>query len=198
MYTPDAFDRELSESDIFSLKKMLRRLKRISIKPHSSSLTAVYGGDGDTSDYQNLDWLPTPENTEVQNENQVGVSKEQRTRCYANDLPKTKKKLSREETDPASAFLSSISIPSSEHSTLQNLSSLSQEVQAYKILVSCHLFGIDDPSVCNCIYYNLYCKCVRDENTETVDENCDEFRVLVWLSSMGINIEDMIKIAETS
>jgi hypothetical protein len=198
IYTPDAFDPELTEPNILSSKKMLRRLKRISTIPYSSSLTGVHGGDDGTSDYQNLDWLPTLEDTKVQNENQVGISKEQRTRCYASDLPKTKKKMSGEEADPASAFLSSISIQSSEHSTLQNLSSLSQEAQAYKIFVSCHLFGLDDPLVCKCIYHTLYCKCVRDEKAETLDENCDEFRVLVWLSSMGIDIADMIKVAGTS
>jgi hypothetical protein len=198
--TPNACDRVLTKDDGLILKNVLGQLRQVtaasSIPMQSSSVTGIIHGEyEDTSDDQNLDWLATRENVLMQNADQVNISKEQRTRCYANDLPRTrmKKNISSDKYDHTSAFPSSISIQSPGNPSLQDLSSLSQEAQAYKILISCQLFGLDHPSVRKYIHYNMYCNCVRNRNTESVDENCDEFRVLVWLSSMGLNIEDIIQ-----
>lgn len=139
----------------------------------------IHGEYEDTSDDQNLDWLPTRENVLMQNDDQVNISKEQRTRSYANDLPRTrtKKNSFSDKYDHTAAFPSSISIPPPGNPPLQDLFSISQEAHAYKILISCQLFGLDHLSVRKYIEYNMYCNCVHNRNNETVEENCDEFRV---------------------
>jgi len=144
-------------------------------------------------DDQAMDWLPTLETVMVKNEEQVDISEEQRTRCYADELPKMQKNVSddNDNNNPASAFLSSISMSSADNPTLK-LSSLSTEVEAYKFFISCHLFGVEQPSVREYISSKLFSYCVRNNSAKVVDENCDEFRVLLWLNLMGIDIEDII------
>jgi hypothetical protein len=198
--TPNVRDRVLIKDDSLILKNVLGQIKQVtaasSIPMQSSSVTVkIHGEYEDSSDDQNLDWLPTRENVLMQNDDQVNIPKERRTRCYANNLPRTrmKKNSISDKYDHTATFPSSISISTPRNPPLQDLSSISQEAQAYKILISCQLFGLDHPSVRKYIEYKMHCTCVHNRNNETVDENCDEFRVLVWLSSMGVNVEDIIQ-----
>ena len=138
--------------------------------------------DDDTDDNQILAWLPTPESVMMEDDEQGKISEEQRARCYANDLPKIEKHIY-DNTDGSRL----------EEPLLQGLSSVSKEVQAYKIFISCHLLGVNDPSVGKFIYSNLLHNCIRSGNAaDTVDKNCDDFRILVWLNSMNINITKIV------
>ncbi len=148
------------------------------------------------NDHHDMVWLPTLEDVMVKNEERVKISEEDRIRCYANDLPGMQKNVpeNNDKNDPASAFLSSISM-SSGNPPLE-LSLMSDEVTAYKFFISCHLFGADQPSLQDYIIFSLCKKCIRNEwNSirKELDKTCDQFRVLVWLNSMGIDVVGIIE-----
>ena len=195
---PNTSGRMLTEVDGLILKNVLGKLKKATVSSslptlNSSMMITRQKDDEDKNDDQVIDWLPTLESVMGQNDEEIKVSEEIRTRCYSKDLPRTEKNVPANKRDAASAFLSSISIPSSKSSLLQGISCLSHEVQVYKVFISCHLFGVDHPSVCKYIHDILLRNCIHNEYNEEVDENCDEFRVLVWLNSMNIDIEDIIQ-----
>ena len=179
--TPDTGSRRFAKDDSsIVVKKVLAQVRKAS-DVHSiltdCSTDETEQDCEDRSDCETVDWLPTRQSVKAQNANQIDVSKEQRCRCYANDLPKARRHTSDD----------------SEKTPIQDLCSLSEEAQAYKIFISCHLFGLDHQSVRKVIYYNLFSTCMPSKYTIKVNEDCDQFRVLVWLSSMGIAMENIVQ-----
>ena len=198
--TMDVCDRGPKKAANLVGKDVLRQLRKAinDCSFSTSTMNISYEKSEKTNSDPNMVWLPTHESIMDQNDDESDISLAQRAMCYAKDLPQSKMNTSGNDRDHASAFLSAIQNSSVRNPFLQNLSSLIQEVHVYKIFIFYHLFGSNHPSMRKHIYRNLLCKCTYDENTETIVENCDEFRILVWLSMMGINIEDIIKNFDSS
>ena len=129
-------------------------------------------------------WLPSQDAILAQSANEVYVSKRFRSKCHANILPKA-----------ANRKYFDLSIPPNESPSILELSCIIQEVQAYKIFINCILCGQQNSSVRDHIYYNLFlncCSCSR-ANGITIIDDCDELRVLLWLTSMGIDIKGIMQ-----
>eukprot|EP00536_Pseudo-nitzschia_multiseries_P016387 jgi/Psemu1/328221/estExt_fgenesh1_pg.C_10980001 len=153
-------------------------------------------GTGDENeasvDCLSFGWLPTRNSISSQNNENAEVLKEVRSKCYADDLPRKNKRMIVPKSDESDVG-SSNPMSSPGALPLPDLSSASQEVQAYKIFISCHLFGPEHPSIREYIYCNLFRNCFSNENSEKVDKNCDEFRTLVWFVSLGIDMIELMR-----
>ena len=171
--------------DSLTIEIMLARLNKVSISIVDSPVTDNTGSNGDNngnSARQSIDWLPTRDDIMAQSKIQFDVSKNLRSKCYANDLPRTNHKVFDSEMDVPP-------ILSSDNMSLPKLSSLSQEAQAYKLYIFCHLFEQNHSLVQEHIYYNLFSNIYSNIGAKTVNDDCDEFRILVWFVSMGIDME---------
>mmetsp|Transcript_14465 Transcript_14465/g.16579 ORF Transcript_14465/g.16579 Transcript_14465/m.16579 type:complete len:1327 (-) Transcript_14465:148-4128(-) len=175
---------------------ILAKLKKMSITPSytiidSSEMDRSYEEYEGNSVRQSVDWLPSRDDIKDQRKHEFNISKTLRSRCYANDLPRANHKVFDPEMDGNSDIIPPT--PSFECPFLPKLSSLSQEVQAYKLYIFCSLFGQHHALVQDHIYYNLFLNCCCNIDTKTVDDDCDEFRILVWFVSMGIEMENIMR-----
>jgi len=181
------------------VKNVLARLENIRItSPIPTDCSLVTTGMDEvydaSIDCQNVEWLPTRDSIVCQNNENTDVSKKVRSKCFADDLPRKNRTISSAEHIGSDTGLSTpIATPSSESLPLPELSSVSQEAQAYKIFIFCHLFGLDHPPVHEYIYYYLFRKCFGNESSQAVNESCDEFRILSWFVSTGMDMVKMMR-----
>ncbi len=67
------------------------------------------------------------------------------------------------------------------------------EALSQKVVVICHLYSTTHESVIRAVEYLLR-QCIPDEweNTSFVNQNCDAWRCLVWLTSFGLNLSKIL------
>ena len=133
-----------------------------------------------------FDWLPTNDDIETQKMRNSSISEKTRSRCHAHLLPR-----SFEDILQASDTSSTSTDP--PLSPLINVSSISQEMNAYRLYVFCHLYGVDHPTVEKYIYFGLIRNCWLHLKWKWLKSDCDEFRILQWLISKGMNLEAVIR-----
>jgi hypothetical protein len=163
-----------------------------------------------------LEWLPTTHRSQCQDESLSNLSDQIRSESYEKYMPRTyqdvmtdKGTLHTEGTNcdddddnnnGSNSNTDTASSPSDGVDTIPLIvSSQSLEVLAYRIYIYCHLQSIAHPLVEEYIYA-LVTKCGNRTSTTTASDNhersmendCDEFRILQWLMCLGMDIEAIL------
>jgi hypothetical protein len=122
-----------------------------------------------------LGWLPSKADIRAES----GKSDEERSSLYDSELPKS--------------FLDTINQPEQDlNYTRLEIPDLSGpnatrfEILCYKMLIICHLHDLTHQYVEGHLYPLI--KASFSNSDSCVKEDCDEFRVLLWVCSMGLNV----------
>ncbi|KAG7352419.1 hypothetical protein IV203_008467 [Nitzschia inconspicua] len=132
-------------------------------------------------------WLPRTEDVQPKGQDQDSIPENERSTCYAAHLPKSLERLGQ------ASHCKEVG-PKSNVANFPCLSSALKEIKAYKVFVSCHMFGPDRPKVKDHIYNEFIRNCYK--NTTCVSwmkSHCDELIILKWFNSMGLNLEAAFK-----
>ena len=132
-----------------------------------AKVSNISNGPAYPYDGSGVSWLPTRLERAVKDR-----SKEARAATYDSQLPSSTGSEQTEDgcTGPPPG------VPKGE----------AMEVLCYKIMICCHLKGVDFSVVEEQVY--LLIRRCWDSKRKCVRIDCDEFRALQWLSSMGIDI----------
>jgi hypothetical protein len=129
-----------------------------------------------------LDWLPTKTDTDIQDMELEDFSDEVRSIDHFNELPRMI------QNDQGAAPLIDGRSGWLPRDYLPEVISNSKELNAYKILILCHLLGAKHPKVEEYVYHAFVLQCFENIRRKRMKRDCDELRLLRWLVSMGLDL----------
>jgi hypothetical protein len=164
----------LSKPDV-TVKKLNKYMPELKepLSRLSELVDYVVDEDGD----QELLWLPLDTNTE-DDKSQSEKSDVERSQTFDRILPKTFMEVLNEEEEETEF----------DPPQLIGPKALALEILCYKILILCHLYDIYDKDA----EAGLKTLIIQSWNEVNLQKDSDEWRCLLWLGAMGLNIPLMI------
>ena len=94
-----------------------------------------------------------------------------------------------------SSYLAEMSQPFEEHFLVSTSTDTRQyATNCCKVLVACHLFGLNHPFVANnVVHLAVACPQVRIGGHVTTDRRSCQFLFLLWLAKLGLNVQQIIQ-----